>query len=237
MNKKVMLYFTGLVWIAVLLQLVVMTGTQNDGKIVQAFHTANSVPAQSMVRVRAPYQKYLIRREDCEKLCRYIASGMEMNDYQMKYGRKKVILYSQNETAKAEIALHQETTSQTVVTTVTLQQQIDSVIGVKEKIEQLYKEMGMKPEVTLSIQGTFEGEMDKKRCEALKTQIFKVLETRECKRQYLEQRQVYYGYSQRLPESKTVGKQKINVQLIFAKEKERGKTRMYLAVPFYNQDF
>ena len=241
MNKKVMLYFISLVWVAVLLQLVVVFGTKNDAKVVQAFQTVDSVPLQSIVTATGTYGEYLVAEQTQEKLCQYIAKGLGITSYQTTKqevdGRQELVFSSSNDTAKTTIILWEQEQKQHITTTVTLDQNVDSVVAVKERVEKVYRRLKMEPEVNFYMKGALAGQMQEERMEQIKNQIFQVLETKTVKYQICSDANMFYGFSQRLKDSRKINDKKVNVQLVFTYNEEKQQTELYLGVPVYNEGF
>ena len=241
MNKKVMLYFLSLVWVAVLLQLVVVIGTKNDGRVVQAFQSVDSVPVQSVITVSGTYDEYLVSEEAQNKLCTYIAKGLDIENYQMEWqneaDKTALVLTSSNNLAQTKIMLWEEDGKQSVSTTIMLNQKTDCVIAVKERVQEVYRRLSMEPEVHFSMEGVMSGELDEVRRDQIREEIFRVLETQTVKRQECSDAFVYYGYSSVVTDVRRMDGKKVNVQLVFSYDEENQQTKMYLGVPLFQDSF
>lgn len=238
MNKKVIIYSLILVWTAVLLQLVVVVGMRDDNKIMEAFQAGNSVPAKSTLTISGTYGRYLISLEEQKELLEYIAEGLSLTQYTTST-KPVYSLNSENRQAKTCIKLQKDASGQkeTVITQIELTDSIDSIIALKEKVSRIYNQLDMKADCFISMQGTYEGELTKARMQQMKETIFKVLESRDVEGQKVSGAYVYYGYTQRLDMYQILNGSKVNTQLIFAYDEAKNQTSMYLAVPYYNQDF
>lgn len=238
MKKRVIIYSLVLVWVAVLLQLVVVAGMRSDDKIMEAFQAGNSVPVKSTLTITGTYGKYLIAAEEQKELLDYIAKGMDISRYDFT-SEPVASISSENSQAKTCIRLQKDASGQkeTVITKIELTDSIDSIIALKEKASRIYSQLDMKPDCFISMQGTYAGELDKGRKEQMKETIFKVLESRDVEKQKVSGADIYYGFTQRLDMYQIVNGKKVNTQLIYTYDEKANETSLYLAVPYYNQDF
>lgn len=241
MNKKVMMYFLGLVWVAVLLQLVVVAGTKNDSKVVQAFQAVDSVPVQSVITVNGTYDEYLVSEESQKKLCSYIANGLHITNYKLDWQeadeQSVLVLTSGNDSAQTKIMLWDENGTQSVSTTITLNQRTDCVIEVKERVQEVYRRLDMEPDIHFSMEGVLSGELDEGRRDQIREQIFRVLETQLVKQQECSGAHICYGYSSVVTDVRQMDGKKVNVQLVFSYDEEKQQTRLYLGVPLFQDGF
>ena len=241
MNKKVKWYFISLVWVAVLLQLIVIVGTKNDGKVVQAFQSVDSVPVQSVITVTGTYKEYLVSKEAQKKLCSYIARGLDIQNYQVERtsadGQTTLVLTSANAACETRILLWEEAGRQSVSTTITLKQRTDCVISVKERVQEVYHQLNMEPEIHFSMEGRLAGELDTQHRERIKEEMFRVLETQMVKQQECSDAFVYYGYSSVITDVRRMNGKKVNVQLVCSYDEEKEQTKLYLGVPLFQESF
>lgn len=241
MSKKAIIYSVILVWMAVLLQLVVIYGLKNDNKITEAFQAGESVPAKSTLTVTAEYGTVLVSGEEKKQLLSYVAEGLKLTNYQ--YEKEKQTIFSENEKAVTKIQYQlrededQGTQKQLVTTTIVLHDHIESIISLKDIISKSYEALNMKPQCYLSMEGSYEGKLSDERMLAMQETIFKVLESKKLKEQKLSDSMVFYGYTKRLDIHQILNGQKMNTQLIYTYQEKENRTYMYLAIPYYNEDF
>lgn len=241
MSKKAIIYSVILVWMAVLLQLVVIYGLKNDNKITEAFLAGESVPAKSTLTITAEYGTVLVSREEKKQLLSYVAEALKLTNYE--YQEDKQTIYSKNERATTKIQYqlqgekNQGVQKQIVTTTIELTDHIESIISLKEIISKSYEALNMKPQCYLSMEGSYEGKLSEERMLSMQETIFKVLESKKLKEQKLSDGMVFYGYTKRLDIYQIVNGKKMNTQLIYTYQEKGNRTYMYLAIPYYNEDF
>lgn len=243
MNKKVIVYFIGLVWIAVLLQLVVIAGTKNDTKIVEAFQAGNSIPLESSVVVSGNYEKYLVSEKEQKALLSFIAKNLEISEYRFAESKNTLKLYAGNENNTTSITLNNlesgtgknKKVCQQVITKIDLRDHIDCIIDFKEKIKEAYRRLDMAGKFYINMKGSYSGRLSAPQRTAMKDTIYRVLETCEVDEQNVSGSYIYYGYTRRLDTYQMLNKKKVNLQLTFAYDEEKGQTYLNLSVPFYGQ--
>ena len=241
MNRKVMVYFIGLVWVAVLLQVAVIVGMRNDKKAVQAFQSVNSVPVKSQVMVTGVYKKYLVTKEEKENLGRFVMKHLGVKNYQTDEKKeqecRQIVWTANTDTAVVKTVFQEEMQNQAVTVVVTLKEEMDHLIEVKENIEEAFQELNMQAETSFYIEGKMEGRMSAVQMQQCKNEMFKVLETKSVKQQNVSGARIYYGFSRRLSNIKKIQDEKMNVQLAFVYDEENVQTKIYLGVPFFNGNF
>lgn len=247
MSKKVIIYSVILVWLAVLLQLVVIYGLKNDNKITEAFLAGESVPAKSTLTVTAEYGTVLVSREEKRQLLSYVADGLKLTSYRYQEGKQTISSINDKAETKIQYQVqgdeNQGSQRQIVTTTIVLTDHIESIISLKEIICKSYEALNMKPQCYLSMEGSYEGELDEERILSMQETIFKVLESRKIKEQKLpdnsdgSQSTIFYGYTKRLDIHQMLNGQKMNTQLIYTYHEKENRTYMNLAIPYYNEDF
>lgn len=241
MSKKAIIYSIVLVWLAVLLQLVVIYGLKNDNKITEAFLAGESVPAKSTLTVTAEYGTVLVSGEEKKQLLSYVAEGLKLTNYE--YQEEKQTISSKNEKAATKIQYRLQGDEnhggqkQIVTTTIELNDHIESIISLKEIISKSYEALNMKPQCYLSMEGSYEGQLSEERMLSMQETIFKVLESKKLKEQKVSGGMVFYGYTKILDIHQTINGQKMNTQLIYTYQEKENRTYMYLAIPYYNEDF
>ncbi len=237
MNKRVLLYSIVLVWVAVLLQLVVTVGIRSDNKIVEAFQASNSMPVKSALTVTGIYDSYLVSYEEQEKLLKYIAEGLSLENYQITK-KDGAAITSANRWSKTDISIAESGKKQQIVTTdIELTDRLSALINLKETCEKIYRKLNMEGKCSISMEGVYHGNLSAAQIDDMKTTVFKVLEAKEQDKQKISGSNVYYGYSKRLDTFQAVDGKKINTQLIFSYNEKNDRTEMYLAVPFFQKDF
>lgn len=241
MSKRAIIYSVVLVWLAVLLQLVVIYGLKNDNKITEAFLAGESVPAKSTLTVTAEYGTVLVSGEEKKQLLSYIAEALKLTSYE--YQAKKQAIHSKNERAETKIQYqlqgepNQGKSKQVVTTTIVLNDHIESIVSLKEIISKSYEALNMKPQCYLSMEGSYEGKLSEERMLSMQETIFKVLESRKIKEQKVSGGMIFYGYTKILDVHQIINGKKLNTQLIYTYQDKENRTYMYLAIPYYNQDF
>lgn len=241
MNKRTMVYAITLVWVAVLLQCVVTLGLKNDGKITEAFLSGESSPLTGTLTVKGELSNYLYSVTEKKELLSYLASSLNMTEYQEvieeEAGQYRIM--SKNQLASVNISLKERARDkkQVLVTTITLTDRMDSIIYYKEVLEKSYDALGLSCQSGISMKGSYEGKLSSERMNEIKDTMFRVLESRELKKQTLEDKTIYYGYTNRLDVYQRMNHKRVNTQLIFSFSQTDRRTYLNLAIPYYNEDF
>lgn len=244
MNKKALLYFTILIWAAVLLQLGVTIGLKDDRQLIEAFEVTHSVPVKSTIQVTGTYDNYLISRLEKERCLLFLGEGLGIQD---KYNLEETgqnlsgLTYTKHglygDTIIRLLPKEKEKEKQRIVTTITLNQNTESIMKMKEQLTALYKKLNMKPQILIDMNGTFPGKLSKEQQEDVKEDIYRRLEAKECKNISLDNCTSSYGFTQRLDEYQMLNGEKVNIQITFGYKEKDKTTTMHLAVPFLNEDF
>lgn len=114
---------------------------------------------------------------------------------------------------------------------------MDSIIHYKEVLEKSYDALGLSCQSGISMKGSYEGKLSSERMNEIKDTMFRVLESRELKKQTLEDKTIYYGYTNRLDVYQRMNHKRVNTQLIFSFSQTDRRTYLNLAIPYYNEDF
>lgn len=240
-----------LIWLAVMVQLLINRGLEPEGDVVEAFNSSNMVPVEVCISAYGKFGELELAAETKEIMLRNLAKQLGITDgyeitasegegYQEstltkegKYGTTLLQLVSMD-TQKADGEM---VTEQTILSDITIYNDIAYAMECKELLEDIYQEIGMQPSMNLYIKGKTEGALSETRREELIDSVMESLNAEEVQEIENDEDYCLYGYTSRFDRVIYQNGKKINVNLAITYHEDEDMTYLHLAVPYISQSF
>lgn len=240
-----------LVWLAVAAQLFINRGIQRRGDAVEAFSSSEVIPVEACISTYGDFGEMALTGETKDIMLRNLAKklgitdGYEItasggNSYQEstltkngKYGKTVIQIVSMDVNGEEGVPVVQ----QTVLSDITIYEDLAYAMECKEQIEEIYREIGMEPNVNICLKGKVAGELSDSRCRELTEDILEKLNASVVQEIDNENYYCLYGYTDRFDRVIYQNGKKINVNLVITYNEEEDMSYLRLAVPYISQSF
>ncbi|SFR62901.1 YwmB family TATA-box binding protein [Anaeromicropila populeti] len=251
-KTRVVLYVVGVLWVAVIAQIIVNRMFINDKRIIDAFMDSNTRVSESKLSISIDYGDKFLSQSDKEDLIAYFADTIQLKkDYEIKTekGNNTVTMTAKksgkNATTTIElISVEQKIdgelskTNHFIIVELSIYEKINSILEYKNSLENAAKQMDVKEYQTLL---KFTGAYDGKLSEVEKKQrVNDILERLQAKKvNTVDDGNLYtvYAYTGLVKDYIKVSDCRININIALTYDEEADKTMLYLASPVLNEDY
>lgn len=243
--------FMALLWLAVAVQLLINRDLQRPGNVVEAFSSSEAIPVEACVSAYGNFGEMELTGETKDTMLRNLAKQLGITeDYELtasqgdgyqestltkngKYGKTVIQIVSMNTTGDN----NEVVTQQVILCDITVYDDLEYAMNCKERLEDIYEEIGMEPNLNVYLKGKTAGQMTKKRQEELLEKIFGTLNASVV--QEIDNANFYcvYGYTGAFERVIYQYGEKINVNLAITYNEEEDMTYLHLATPYISQSF
>lgn len=240
-----------LVWLAVAAQLFINQGIHRRGDVVEAFSSSEVIPVEACVSVYGDFGDMTLTGETKDTMLRNLAKKLGITEgyeitasggdsYQEstltkdgKYGRTVIQIVSMDVKNQDD----EPAIQQTVLSDITIYDDLAYAMECKEQIEEIYHEIGMEPNVNICLKGKVAGELSASRRQELTGDILEKLNASVVQEIDNENYYCLYGYTSQFERVIYQNGKKINVNLAITYNEEENMSYLRLAVPYISQSF
>lgn len=246
------IYCIGVLWIAIITQLVINRAFQDDDRIIQAFAATDSQAVEGRLSLVVDYGIRYMSQEDKENLIDHLAGtvGLEKT-YEIKKveGDTTVSVSAEkaakNSNTKFEVVSvssedkekHSET-KQYIMATISVYNNMDSVLQYKEILEKAVKKMDITScETSLEFIGTYNGKLSLGEQSKVTDSLIEELQGKIINQNRSEELFTVYAYTGVMDDYLTVEGKRVNVNVAITYDENNDQTKLYLATPIINEDY
>lgn len=240
-----------LIWLAVMIQLFINQGMEPEGNVVEAFNSSDMVPVEVCISAYGKFGELELSGETKETMLRNLAKQLGITDgYEItasegdsyrestlikngKYGNTVLQVVSMDTMNDNR----EPVTEQTILSDITIYDDIEYAMECKELLEDIYQEVGMTPSINLYIKGKTEGAVSEAHRKELVDGIMSSLNATPVQEIDNDNYYCLYGYTSRFDRVIYQNGKKINVNLAITYHEDENMTYLHLAVPYISQSF
>lgn len=239
--KRYQKWFLVLLWTMVFVQAGINLTAKNDYKLVEAFEASKSIPIEGKVMVSGSLGEKKLDEKTKKIILKRLAeqAGLQKG-YSIHTVKEDEVetttLKKEGEEGAIWFRISSAENINYLATEVSIEE-VEEVFSMKEQLESIMEENGIKTKSSLYVHGSFEkilsrkekNEIEKKLCAILKAKT--VLEYKD------EYSDTIYCYSPLISDHYERDGKKMNIQMILNYDEMNEKTQLYLAVPFYDESY
>lgn len=248
---KSLLYGLGILAVVVAVQMVVNRSFQNEGKMVDAFAGADSKVVKSELQIVGSFGNKYMTKEDKEELIDYLSGKLGIEgkvDKKIAEGNKTTSITANvsgdtSNTSIESISVDYTNnnvteTTQYIYVTITIYQDINSILHYKNIVEKAYQEMGLRDTNTsLTFEGEYNQMLSLEKKNEITNAILMILQGKVVRDNRSDQMYTVYAYTPMVDDYISVEKNRVNVNIAFSYDETEKKTMLYMASPVINTDY
>lgn len=249
--RKKLLAVCGILWAFAFFQMIKNYEGAVEPDIVTAFGNEMFVETLSVVEGNCFYKSTYFeddkKREILEETAKLlgIEEPYEIQMAQTSEG-KKMVLTKLAKTVTTVIGINTVETEgadgiinqkQYLTIDMEFENSLESALLYKEKIEAVYKELGMSADVYLSHKGNINGELSNSEKNMMADKIIEGINGDITTQNRGKEMFVVYGYTDEVDEYVTYGSKKTNINIVIRFNELTQMTEVYMGVPIINADF
>ena len=249
---KIGIYIVAMLAVAVITQLVVNRSFLDETKLVKAFESTMVTPVKGKLQVVGNFGDKYLTTEDKEKLIDHVSSKLGIKDTLEKKVVKgnttiSVSAKAQGTSSNTDIEAISITsgekeeikqTTQYMYVTIDIFDNMSSVIGYKDIIEDTLADVGLESvDSSILLTGFYQGKLSLFDKNTITDQILDELQAEVTAENRSESIYTVYAYTQNLTNSIEVQGEKVNLNIGFSYNEDKDETTLYLASPIINEDY
>lgn len=252
MNRKIRatIYIVGVLWIAVMSQLLVNRLFKDDRKIMDAFVDTDSNIEESKLNIVVDYgEGFLLNNKKTEVLNK-LADSAGIKGYEIKTenieNARNTLIHKKTKSKESLIefiSLTQDTEEETkyhhfVLLEMKMNRDFDEVIEYKKELESCVKSLKIKDyQCIMKFTGTYPGKMSAKKRDEHISKLLKSLQAKKIDTIENEEYYALYAYTGLMDDYITAAGKKININVAVTYNEMKDKTEICLATPVLNEEY
>ena len=229
-----------LITLAFVLQLLINQRIGPEGNVVEAFSSTELIPVEACVSAYGDFAGQLGITDG------YAVTATQGDSFQEstltkdgKYGKTvlQIVSLKTGENGESEGAGGSTGYQQMILSDITIYDNLDYMMQCKETLEDIYRSVGMTPEVGIYVKGKTAGALSERGRQKITDSIFEQLHAETVQEIHNENYDCVYGYTEWFEHSIKQNGRKINLNLAFTYQEEEDITYLHLAVPYIRQSF
>ncbi len=249
---KIVLYVIAMLTVVVVIQLTVNRGFLDDKKLVKTFEDTKVKPVKGTLQVVGNFGDKYLTTEDKEKLIDHVSSKLGITDTLEKKVVKGNTTISVTAKAKGEASMTDieaisitsenkeriKQTTQYLYVTIDIYDNMSSVIGYKNIIEDTLEEVGLKSvDSSILLTGVYQGKLSLLDKNRVTNDILEELQASVTADNRSDSIYTVYAYTKNLSNSIEIQGEKVNLNIGFSYDEKKEETTLYLATPIINVDY
>lgn len=246
-----------LITLAFVLQLLINQRIGPEGNVVEAFSSTELIPVEACVSAYGDFGDMELTEETRRAMLKNLAGQLGITDgYAVtatqgdsfqestltkdgKYGKTvlQIVSLKIGENGESEGAGGSTGYQQMILSDITIYDNPDYMMQCKETLEDIYRSVGMTPEVGIYVKGKTAGALSERGRQKITDSIFEQLHAETVQEIHNENYDCVYGYTEWFEHSIKQNGRKINLNLAFTYQEEEDITYLHLAVPYIRQSF
>ncbi len=249
---KIGIYIIAVLTVAIVIQLAINHTFMDETKLIKAFEGTQATPVKGKLQVVGNFGDKYLTTEDKEKLIDYVSSQLGITDTLDKKVVKGNTTVSV--TAKVEgkasttdieaISITSESkekimqTTQYLYITIDIFDQMSSVLGYKDIIEDTLDEAGLESvDSSILLTGVYQGKLSLLDKNNITDQILDTLEAEVVAENRTEGIYTVYAYTPNISHYIEAEGSRVNLNIAFSYDENKEETSIYLASPVINEDY
>lgn len=254
MKKKVRLtlYIVGVLWIAVISQIIVNKAFVSEKRIMDAFIDSDTDIAESKINVAIDYGKTYLTKSDKEDLIAYFADAIGLDkDYKVETEKKKNTTSvsakkkSKNADTSIEVISVDQKLSgkstgvrQFILVELGVYEKFNSILDYKNKLEKATRKLSPQDyQCITKYAGTYDGQLSKKQRDTKVQELLDKVQARVVDK--IDDGSIYtvYAYTGLVEDYVKASGKRININIVVSYDEEEDKTNISLATPLLNDSY
>lgn len=252
MSKKVKatIYVVGVLWVAVMSQLLVNRIFTSDARIMDAFVDTDTNIEESKLNIVADYGDGYLQNDQKEEVLKRLADTVGLKEYKMKTETTKdtvnMRLHERNK--KKDTSIEFVTLSNVqgkktsyhhfVLLEMKLNREFDKVIEMKKAAEKYVSKWGAKDyQSIIKFSGSYQGQLSQKAIDGHVGGLLKNLQARKVDSVRAGNFFSVYAYTGLVKDYIKASGKRININVVVTYNEEEDKTELCLATPVLNEDY
>ena len=253
MSKKSKIYVVVLIWAAALLQLFINSAINREEKMVeQVISEGVNNLMESTVKAYAYYGDQELSQNAKEQIVKNLASelgvtsGYEINT-RVEGENSTTVLTKLGKQGNTEIKVislvetdkyNQKVNENYIMVEIELKGSAgSSAYTYKEKLEEMYQNLGMEPNTNVYLCNQKPGELSEAEIKAETENFLETMDATLLENVEFDGVTTVYGYSSNINEFVYQGDERVNVNIAFTYDAEQDVTYIHRAVPFIDRSF
>lgn len=250
-KTRYIVYIVGILWLAVVTQIVMGFMLKDNVKITQAFMVGNSVTTQSYLEMAGECDDSYLTEKEKEEIIHSIGKkiGLTIDTIQSETKDNISQLWVEKvaKNAKTQINFVSVNSSLTdnikhtkyyVLVKLTVYEKMDSIIEYKSLLESVFRKLDVKEQQSvIEFTGRYPGELSIGERNEITDEMIQRLGGRVAYENRSKELYTVYAYSGLIDEYITVAKNKVNIQVAMNYNEDTDETVVYLATPVLNGSY
>lgn len=251
-KTKLTIYIIGVLWIAVIMQLIVNSYFRYEKNILEAFVSTNSEVSSFELEMAANYGTGYLSEDDRKELVQYVANNIGLQvgqDVTVNRKDKSCEIFTQKMNKNAEtiikiVSVEQENTSEKVeinhflIVRLKIYKNLDSVLTYRTLLEDIFKNLKVTNlQTTMQLTANYKGRLSLEEKNTIADSMIKNLEGKVAYANRRDDLFTVYAYSGLLKEYVTSMDTKININVAISYDEATDTTNVYLGTPLINSGY
>ncbi len=251
-KAKVTIYVIGVLWIAVIMQLVVDSYFSHEKNILEAFVSTNSEISSFDLEMAANCNRGYLSEEDRKDLVLYVADRIGLRaDQKVTVNRKgqnsEVFIKKDGRNAETLIkivSVEQEDSSgktdnnHYLLVHLKINKNLNSILTYRSLLEDIFKQLNVNNiQTTMQFTSDYKGKLSLSEKNTITDSLINNLQGEVAYANRSEELYTVYAYSALLKEYVTSMGTKININVAVAYDEAQDITHVYLGTPIINEGF
>lgn len=245
--RKKLIYICGILWLFAFIQLIVNYEEAKEPDIITAFTNDMYLSTLSTVKGTGFYGNLYMSSEDKESLAKEVANRLGMDEvYDISTEDGKTTLSKSVSGVRTVINVitvesHVEKAVLTQKQYVTIEMEFDnsleSAVYYRDKVEELFEDMDIGADITLSLRGDIEGELSNSEKNVIADHILENVGGEIVTENRGADMYTIYAYTDEIEDYVVYGTTKTNINVVITYNDVRGVTEVYMATPIMGEDY
>lgn len=252
--KKVVmaLYIVALFAVVVVIQLLVNRSFLDEGKLIKAFEQTKATPVRGKLQVVGNFGEKYMTTEDKESLIDYVSRQLGITDTLKKEvvrGDTTISITAQTKGASSQtdieaISITDEgkkkimQTTQYLYVTIDFFEDMSSVMGYKDIIEDTFEEVGIENvDSSVVLTGVYQGKLSRIDKDNITDTILEGMQGEVVTENRSDSIYTVYAYTHNIGNSLETEGSQVNLNIAFSYDEKKEETTLYLASPIVNEDY
>lgn len=251
-KPRITLLIIGVLWLAVIMQLVVNSFISYEKNILDAFVSTNTEASSFELEMVADYSAGYLTEDDRKELVLYIANsiGLQVNE-KVTINKKdnNYEVFTQKNSKNAETLIKMVSVEQDISSDVPeinnyllvrlkIYKNLDSVLVYRSLLEDVFHSLKVENiQTTMQLTTDYKGKLSIDERNEIADNLIQNLEGRVAYENRQEEQYTVYAYSGLLKEYVTSMDTKININVAIHYDKTTDTTKVYLGTPYINTPY
>ena len=249
---RITLYTLVILTIALVSQIVVNNMFRDEGRITDAFFSANSKAEESKLEIVVDYGKRFLSEEDKRNLIDYIAASIELNsDYEIEHQKGKTsssmvaVKKGKNADTQIEVISVEQNdkagireVKQYLIITLMIHKNTSGIMEYKKMLENAVAKLDVVDyQCLIQLNGVYSGDLSIEERNKITDNLLRSLQAKVITDNRENDLYTVYAYTGLVKEYIKVSNQKVNINILMNYDEIKDETTICLASPILNSDY